>query len=73
MPYTEYITNEGDRLDTIAYKAYGDPFAWSELLAANPSLPLRDVYEAGVRLMVPIQEETANTQPSINLLPPWKR
>lgn len=70
--FTEYITQEGDRLDTIAYKAYGDVFAWSLLLSANPSLPIQDTYPAGVRIVVPIIEEPA-TIPATNQLPPWKR
>lgn len=73
MPYTEYITNEGDRLDTIAYKAYGDVYAWDELLKANPSLPIQDKYQAGIRIMVPIQEQTLTNTPATDLLPPWKR
>lgn len=72
MPYTEYITNEGDRLDTIANKAYGNPFAWDRILKANPSLPIQDTYAAGIRLMIEIQEQ-AEAEQSVNLLPPWKR
>jgi phage tail protein X len=73
MPYTEYITNEGDRLDMIAYKAYGDPFAWADVLQANSALPIQAEYPAGIRVMVPILEQAAATQPAANLLPPWKR
>jgi len=72
MPFTEYITNEGDRLDTIAHKAYGDVYAWDDLLKANPSLPIQDTYPAGIRLMIQIKEQAAADQ-SVNLLPPWKR
>jgi len=72
MPYTEYITNEGDRLDTIANKAYGNPYDWQRILSANPSLPIQDVYAAGVRLVIEIQEQ-ADVEQSVNLLPPWKR
>lgn len=72
--FTEYITNEGDRLDMITYKAYGDVYAWGEILKANPSLPVQDTYPAGIRLMIPIREETvAATAIDTNLLPPWKR
>ncbi|MGI9158244.1 MAG: tail protein X [Saprospiraceae bacterium] len=73
MPYTEYITTDGDRLDTIAYKAYGDPFAWGEVLHANPGLPIQTTYPAGVRIVVPIIEPESTTESSAALLPPWKR
>lgn len=74
MAFTEYVTQEGDRLDTITHKAYGDVYAWSEILKANPSLPIQDTYPAGIRLMIPIQEGV-DAAPQINskLLPPWKR
>jgi phage tail protein X len=71
--FTEYITNEGDRLDSIAYKAYGDVFAWSEIIAANPTLPLQDVYPAGMRVIIPIREETTTAVLDTQKLPPWKR
>jgi nucleoid-associated protein YgaU len=69
---TEYLTNAGDRLDTIAGKAYGDPFNWLPILDANPSLPIQDGYPAGVRLIIPVQQRGTGRVNS-SLLPPWKR
>lgn len=69
--YTEYITSEGERWDTVAQKAYGDATKYADIIEANPSVSISDVFMAGVRLLVPIIEVTA---PSIKeLLPPWKR
>lgn len=70
--YTEYITRDGDRLDLICFSAYGDPFNWLPVIDANPALPLQDVYPAGIRLVIPIVEETPS-QVGTALLPPWKR
>lgn len=70
--FTEYITNEGDRWDTIATKAYGDPFQIGRIIEANVNLPLDSVFEAGIRVAVPIVDViTESIDP--NDLPPWKR
>lgn len=68
---TEYITSDGDRLDTIAAKAYGDPFNWSPIIDNNPALPIQPTYEAGIRIVVPV-EETQDVA-AADLVPPWKR
>lgn len=69
--YTKYITIQGDRLDTIAYKAYGDATAFSKIQDANPNIPISDHFEAGIELLIHIEEVLVST---VNeLLPPWKR
>nr|MBW4056874.1 hypothetical protein [Pseudomonadota bacterium] len=35
--YIEYITSEGDRWDTIAWRYYGDPLAYEGIILANPN------------------------------------
>lgn len=70
--FTEYITRDGDRLDLICFKAYGDAYNWRPVIDANPALPLQDIFPAGIRLVVPILETPA-TQTQTALLPPWKR
>lgn len=70
MTDTEYMTSEGDRLDLIAYKAYGDPFAWQSILDANPSLPIVAVYPAGIKIIIPVVENTTVTEQ--DKLAPWK-
>lgn len=70
MSHTKYITVEGDRWDTIAFKAYGDPLKITPLIEANPKVPKTPVLASGITIYVPLMEkESVNT----NLLPPWKR
>lgn len=73
MSFTEYITSDGDRWDTIAYRAYGDVQNWTTIIRANPSLPIQDVYPAGIRLVIPIIAAPTSTPSEANKLPPWKR
>lgn len=72
MILTEYITLDGDRLDLIAHKAYGNPFDWSPILDNNKALPIQASYPAGIRLVIPVQETTTEVTDQ-ELLPPWKR
>lgn len=71
MPNAEYITTQGDRWDTIAFKAYGDATNFSGIIDANPNLPETDVFEGGIKLIVPILVEPINS--NLDQLPPWKR
>lgn len=71
MAYLAYTTREGDRLDLIANKAYGDPLGFLEILEANPQAAIYAVYPAGVELNIPIREEV-EIEAETNL-PPWKR
>lgn len=68
--FTEYITIDGDRWDTVAYKAYGDPMRYPEIAAANRTVALDAVLKPGTRLNVPVLE---TVEVDTNLLPPWKR
>ncbi len=72
MATTQYTCVEGDRWDTIAFKAYGDAADFQGIIAANPSVPITDELTAGVRLNIPIKE-TPNETTQNELLPPWKR
>lgn len=69
--FVEYITVNGERLDTIAYRVYGDVNAWSPILAANPSLPITSNVAGGQRLRIPVQSRTGVNENSS--LPPWKK
>lgn len=69
--YTTYTTKEGDRWDTIAYAAYGDPTKMEPIINANPTVPITAKLPAGITLRVPIVEQ--QTGVDANLLPPWKR
>jgi phage tail protein X len=68
---TEYLTIQGDRWDTIAFKAYGDSSMFSKIQDANPNIPLVDNFEGGIKILIPIVEVLDTT--NIDLLPPWKR
>lgn len=68
----EYITKEGDRWDTIAFKAYGDPSLVSGIIEANSTISIGVILEAGTRVIVPILEQ-GEIQIDSELLPPWKR
>jgi phage tail protein X len=68
--FTKYITIEGDRWDTIAYRAYGNANEVEPIIFANPSVPITDVLPSGLELLVPIKDEPEVQQSN---LPPWKR
>lgn len=71
MEYTQYTTQENDRWDTIAYKAYGDAGRIDGLIKANPGLAAGRVLPAGVTIRVPVA--AAAVAADNPLLPPWKR
>lgn len=74
MANTQYITQENDRWDTIAVKAYGDCTKTQirTLQNANPYLPITTVFKAGVKIVVPIIESEVSVGID-EFLPPWKR
>lgn len=71
LGYVNYVTEEGDRWDGIAFKAYGDVEQMPLLLAANREAGIPEQFAAGVTLRVPVLSEYDLTSP--DLLPPWKR
>lgn len=72
MKYTEYLTQQGDRWDTIAFKAYGDATMIKPIIDANREVYLTEIVPAGSRILVPIIENEETTT-SADMLPPWKR
>lgn len=68
---TLYTTRQGDRLDTIAWRAYGDPSLTQGILDANPGLPVAAQYPAGLRVLLPVLPSA--TMGSTAGLPPWKQ
>lgn len=67
---TEYITQDGDRLDTIAYKAYGDASRVKDITDENPWLPIVSEYEAGIRIVIVVDQEQQVSIQDTNA-PPW--
>lgn len=72
MAFVEYIVKEGDRWDTIAFKAYGDASLVNGIIEANVATVISPVLVAGSRLIIPILEQS-EIQIDSELLPPWKR
>lgn len=67
--YEEYITEDHDTFDLIAWKQYDDEMLASLIIESNLDYADMLVFDAGVRLVIPIVEQ-ANTQQSI---PPWRK
>lgn len=72
MNYIERKTKPGDRWDSLANEAYGDPFALKTITDANPDLALVDVLPGGLIIRIPILP-IPDTNIDISLLPPWKQ
>jgi len=70
--FVEYVAKQGDRWDTIAFKAYGDSTLVNGIIEANPTIVISPILEAGTRVIVPILEQ-GDIQIDSELLPPWKR
>lgn len=70
--FVEYVTKQGDRWDTIAFKAYGDASLINGIIEANTSIVILPILEAGTRVIVPILE-SGEIQINSELLPPWKQ
>jgi len=66
--YFEYITMQGDTYDMLALDAYNDEFKAHLIIQANPQYAGVLVFDAGIKLKIPIIEQEAAAT-----LPPWKR
>jgi nucleoid-associated protein YgaU len=67
---TKYTVKSSERWDSVAFKAYGDPFKVSVLVEANPNVALDAELSAGTVLNIPVLPDPEIDK---NLLPPWKR
>ena len=66
-----YITKDGDRIDALANRFYGNNNGIQIIADANPDVPITDVYPLGTVLIIPIIADEQFTND--NDLPPWKR
>ena len=66
-----YITKDGDRIDTLANRFYGSNQGIQIITDANPDVQVTAVYPLGTVLIVPIVDDSQFT--NNNDLPPWKR
>lgn len=72
VKYTEYVTKDGDRLDSIARDQYGDPELWTPIIEANPTVGILRTYPPGIVLRIPVLTYINDAVIRPNL-PPWKR
>lgn len=72
MGSIEYLVKDGDRWDSVAFKAYGDATRVAEIIEANKATIISAVLVAGTKIIVPILEDGDIIIDS-ELLPPWKR
>jgi phage tail protein X len=64
-----HTTADGERWDTIADRYYGDPYAYVQIIEANPNAPVLPVLPAGKQLLIPIVAASDSLSAD---LPPWK-
>lgn len=69
---TQYIVKEGERWDSIAYKAYGRASLMHDIILANPLVPVTPRISGGTVLTIPIISDN-NVKTDKELLPPWKQ
>lgn len=71
MDSFNYTTLDGDRIDNLAVKFYGNVNGIAIISDANPDVPLDAVFPLGTILIIPIIEQIIIDKTSN--LPPWKR
>jgi hypothetical protein len=54
MRYQTYAVLEGDRVDLLAYRMYGDPQLWWLIANANPEVFFPDDLVAGAIIRLPV-------------------
>lgn len=67
--YLIYTTSEGDTWDLIALKFLHEERKMTLLMDANPFLRKTVIFEAGVKVMIPIFEDNLSKES----LAPWRR
>jgi phage tail protein X len=68
--FITHITREGDRWDTLAWRYYGDATLYGPIIQTNPQIQIEAVFEAGLRIGVPLLTVNPAVQDSADL-PPW--
>lgn len=69
LRYYEYTTVAGDTFDWLALRFYGDEYKMSKIIAFNPDYWDTLIFEAGVKLKIPILESL----PWSNSSPAWRK
>ncbi|HEY6394501.1 MAG TPA: tail protein X [Candidatus Binataceae bacterium] len=68
--FLTHITSAGERWDLLAWQYYGDPAAYSQIIMANPNIPIEAAFEAGRVIAIPVIRRNIVLAAG---LPPWKR
>lgn len=68
--WVEIVTRPNDRWDLIAFRMYGDPWAFERIVAANRDVPIRPVLPGGITIRVPVIDAPTATATDV---PPWRR
>lgn len=68
--YYSYITKDNDRWDLISNRFYKNPTLYEEIIKANPEVPIEPVLEAGIKLKIPVLDETTTIKFETA---PWKK
>lgn len=64
-----YTTSQGDTFDELALQAYNDEMQAHNIVEANPDYAGVLVFDAGVRLKIPIYESVE----TVRTLAPWRQ
>lgn len=66
MNYVILTTQDGDRWDLLAWRAYGDALAVDRLIAANPHIAIAPTLPGGLQVWCPVVASPSTA------VPPWK-
>lgn len=69
--YVIYATKQLTRWDTIAQWAYGNCVLIEPIISANIPIPINAPIPAGVNVLVPIRDDSADASLPSSQLPPW--
>ena len=72
METIQYITQEGERWDTVSFKMYGTANEVQRIIDANPNVVINDRLKGGLVLEIPVVDAN-NLTTNKEDLPPWKR
>lgn len=70
--YIEYITQQNDTWDYIAWIMYGNETLMGVLIEANPQIPIAPLIGMGLTMAIPI---IGDLRPTLNneQRPPWRQ
>lgn len=64
-----YTTKEGDFFDLLALRYYDEEKMAHHIIQANPDYADVIIFDGGIKLVIPVVEETESTE----LKAPWRR